>query len=89
MCDPGTIYGLLQCTKDLIDPAYMKCRQCLDVAKSYLVSDNGCRNHKGCRVFVRGCFLRYELYSFFYNSTAAAATSAAGNYEYVKDVIKD
>ncbi|GFQ00135.1 cysteine-rich repeat secretory protein 55 [Phtheirospermum japonicum] len=65
--DDDTIYALLQCTIDLLDPAYKRCGQCLDKAKSYLKS---CYNHRGCRVFFKSCFLRYEVYSFFYNGTS-------------------
>ncbi|KAL4178805.1 hypothetical protein AMTRI_Chr13g116960 [Amborella trichopoda] len=55
-----TIYGLLQCTRDLDDA---ECRNCLES----LIADipSCCNGHVGAQVLSGSCILRYETYSFF------------------------
>ncbi|XP_031099642.1 cysteine-rich repeat secretory protein 55-like [Ipomoea triloba] len=69
------LYALVQCTKDL---APVDCAQCIAIA----VGDNFqsfCKDSKGCRVINASCYIRYELYPFYFpidspvNSTVAAA----------------
>ncbi|KAL6576799.1 hypothetical protein OROMI_011075 [Orobanche minor] len=55
------LHALVQCTRDLSD---LNCAQCLAIAKGNL--DGEYRNKKGFRVLYGSCYLRYELYPFFY-----------------------
>ncbi|KAL8461344.1 hypothetical protein ACS0TY_032720 [Phlomoides rotata] len=57
--DEETLYGLVQCTRD-IDPG--KCTYCLDQAFGEL---NGCTSSKGGVVLSRTCNMRFELYRFY------------------------
>ncbi|KAJ7948192.1 Cysteine-rich repeat secretory protein [Quillaja saponaria] len=52
-----TLYGLVQCTRDLSGPA---CKKCLDVAISEL--PNCCYGKRGGRTVGGSCNVRYELY---------------------------
>ncbi|ONH92729.1 hypothetical protein PRUPE_8G192200, partial [Prunus persica] len=56
-----TLYALVQCTRDL---SQLDCSQCLAIA----VGNFGtfCDNRKGCRVLYSSCYVRYELYPFFF-----------------------
>ncbi|XP_068661236.1 cysteine-rich repeat secretory protein 55-like [Aristolochia californica] len=56
-----TIYALIQCTRDL--PA-LQCAQCSATAVSNY--DNFCKYKKGCRVLYSSCYVRYEIYPFFF-----------------------
>ncbi|XP_019178464.1 PREDICTED: cysteine-rich repeat secretory protein 55-like [Ipomoea nil] len=77
-----TLYALVQCSRDL---APVDCAQCIAIA----VGDNFqsfCKDSKGCRVINASCYVRYELYPFYFpidspvNSTVVAAASDARNY---------
>ncbi|KAI9128306.1 hypothetical protein K1719_001299 [Acacia pycnantha] len=55
-----TIYGLVQCTRDL---SASDCGICLKSAISYLPVC--CYSSIGARVLSRSCYLRFELYAFY------------------------
>lgn len=57
----STLYALVQCTRDL---SPIDCAQCLAIAIGNF--PNFCRNRKGCRVLYSSCYVRYELYPFFF-----------------------
>ncbi|PKI43607.1 hypothetical protein CRG98_035983 [Punica granatum] len=56
-----TLYALVQCTRDL---APLSCAQCLAIAVGNF--PNFCDDRKGCRVLYSNCYVRYELYPFFF-----------------------
>ncbi|GLT73748.1 hypothetical protein SLA2020_455850 [Shorea laevis] len=56
-----TLYALVQCTRDL---SQIDCAQCLTIAVGNF--PNFCSNRKGCRVLYSSCYVRYELYPFFF-----------------------
>ncbi|KAG5586488.1 hypothetical protein H5410_046922 [Solanum commersonii] len=56
-----TLYALMQCTRDL---PKIDCAQCLAVAVGNFPTT--CLNRKGCRVLYSSCYVRYELYPFFF-----------------------
>ncbi|XP_028765347.1 cysteine-rich repeat secretory protein 55-like [Neltuma alba] len=56
-----TLYALVQCTGDLSD---LSCAQCLAIAENNF--GTFCSNSKGCRVLYSSCYVRYELYPFFF-----------------------
>ncbi|XP_061356846.1 cysteine-rich repeat secretory protein 55 [Gastrolobium bilobum] len=56
-----TLYALVQCTRDLSE---LSCAQCLAIAVSKFPIF--CNNRKGCRVLYSSCYVRYELYPFFF-----------------------
>ncbi|KAK9993131.1 hypothetical protein SO802_022834 [Lithocarpus litseifolius] len=56
-----TLYALVQCTRDL---APVDCAQCLAIAAGNF--ENFCKDRKGCRVLYSSCYVRYELYPFFF-----------------------
>ncbi|XP_050252207.1 cysteine-rich repeat secretory protein 55-like [Quercus robur] len=56
-----TLYALVQCTRDL---ALVDCAQCLAVAAGNF--EKFCKDRKGCRVLYSSCYVRYELYPFFF-----------------------
>ncbi|GKU88814.1 hypothetical protein SLEP1_g3032 [Rubroshorea leprosula] len=56
-----TLYALVQCTRDL---SQIDCAQCLAIAVGNF--PNFCNNRKGCRVLYSSCYVRYELYPFFF-----------------------
>lgn len=56
-----TLYALVQCTEDL-PPLY--CAQCLAIGIQNF--EGFCKDSKGCRVLFGSCYLRYELYPFFF-----------------------
>ncbi|KAI3760294.1 hypothetical protein L1987_50687 [Smallanthus sonchifolius] len=59
LSDFETLYALSQCTRDL---SPFSCRQCLEIANG----ETFCDNKKGCRVIYSSCYVRYELYPFFF-----------------------
>lgn len=67
----STLYALVQCTRDL---SKIDCAQCVAIAVGNF--PNFCENRKGCRVLYSSCYVRYELYPFFFpldsNNTLAA-----------------
>ncbi|KAF5741306.1 cysteine-rich repeat secretory protein 55-like [Tripterygium wilfordii] len=56
-----TLYALVQCTRDL---PQIDCAQCLAIAVGNF--PNFCDNRKGCRALYSSCYVRYELYPFFF-----------------------
>lgn len=61
LSDLDTLYGLSQCTRDLDS---LGCAQCLAIAIQNF--EGFCQDKKGCRVLYSSCYVRYELYPFFY-----------------------
>lgn len=59
--DFDTLYGLVQCTRDL---SPLSCAQCLAIAIQNF--EGFCSDKKGCRVLYSSCYVRYELYPFFF-----------------------
>ncbi|KAI3450803.1 hypothetical protein Pfo_007468 [Paulownia fortunei] len=56
-----SLYALVQCTRDL---SKLNCAQCLAIAIGNFPTV--CGNKKGCRVLYSSCYVRYELYPFFF-----------------------
>lgn len=56
-----TLYALVQCTRDLSE---ISCAQCLAIAVNNFPTF--CNSRKGCRVLYSSCYVRYELYPFFF-----------------------
>ncbi|EEF35603.1 cysteine-rich repeat secretory protein 55 [Ricinus communis] len=56
-----TLYALAQCTRDL---AAIDCAQCVAIAVGNF--PKYCSNRKGCRAIYTNCYVRYELYPFFF-----------------------
>lgn len=55
------LYALVQCTRDLSE---LNCAQCLAIAISNFPTI--CNNKRGCRVVYSSCYVRYEVYPFFF-----------------------
>ncbi|KAL8496221.1 hypothetical protein ACS0TY_020075 [Phlomoides rotata] len=55
------LYALVQCTRDL---SAVNCAQCLAIAISNFPTV--CNNKRGCRVLYSSCYVRYEVYPFFF-----------------------
>ncbi|GFZ01844.1 receptor-like protein kinase-related family protein [Actinidia rufa] len=68
-----TLYALVQCTRDL---SPLSCSQCLAIAIGNF--PNFCNDRKGCRVLYSSCYVRYELYPFYFplDSDSANASKA-------------
>lgn len=56
-----TLYALAQCTRDLPP---LSCAQCVAIAVEMFGTI--CKQRKGCRVLYSSCYVRYELYPFFF-----------------------
>ncbi|KAK3431984.1 hypothetical protein EUGRSUZ_E04125 [Eucalyptus grandis] len=67
-----TIYGLVQCTRDMSDK---DCYSCLDSALADLRAC--CYTREGGTVVSRTCNVRYELYRFFNGSTTSTLSYPA------------
>ncbi|KAK8717858.1 hypothetical protein V6N13_045111 [Hibiscus sabdariffa] len=65
-----TLYALVQCTWDL---PQIDCAQCLAIAVGNF--PNFCDNRKGCRVLYSSCYVRYELYPFYFPLDSNNGTS--------------
>ncbi|XVF81273.1 hypothetical protein PTKIN_Ptkin15bG0142500 [Pterospermum kingtungense] len=65
-----TLYALVQCTRDL---SPIDCAQCLAIAVGNF--PNFCRDRKGCRALYSSCYVRYELYPFFFPLDSNNGTS--------------
>ncbi|KAK8506023.1 hypothetical protein V6N13_002676 [Hibiscus sabdariffa] len=70
----STLYALVQCTRDL---SQIDCAQCLAIAVGNF--PKYCKNRKGCRVLYSSCYVRYELYPFYFpldpnNGTSVSKT---------------
>lgn len=61
---PNRIFVLAQCMDDLSEE---DCQICFSAIKTQLP---GCFPHISGRVFFDGCFMRFENYSFFYESSS-------------------
>ncbi|KAK9113698.1 hypothetical protein Syun_020495 [Stephania yunnanensis] len=57
------LYGLSQCTKDL---SLSECRHCFNTLRQKLQT---CPASNSTRIYLDGCFLRFENYSFFGETT--------------------
>ncbi|KAL6499993.1 hypothetical protein OROGR_027903 [Orobanche gracilis] len=55
------LYALVQCTRDLSD---LNCDQCLTIARAKFGGE--LRKAQGFRVLYKTCYIRYELYPFYY-----------------------
>ncbi|PIN20946.1 hypothetical protein CDL12_06370 [Handroanthus impetiginosus] len=74
------LYALVQCTRDLSERS---CGQCLATAIGNF--PNFCNNKRGCRVLYSSCYVRYELYPFFFPLEAQESLDhSSGNYKSVK-----
>jgi|UniRef100_A0A2N9IFY6 hypothetical protein len=69
-----TLYALVQCTRDL---SQIDCAQCLAIAVGNF--EGFCKDRKGCRVLYSSCYVRYELYPFFFPLDSKNSTMAADN----------
>ncbi|KAJ1699203.1 hypothetical protein LUZ63_007715 [Rhynchospora breviuscula] len=57
-----TMYGLVQCTGDLIAE---ECKKCLESYVTFAIgSKPNCSDQLGARIMGPNCYIRYELYSF-------------------------
>ncbi|OMP10441.1 hypothetical protein COLO4_04504 [Corchorus olitorius] len=65
-----TLYALVQCTRDLSN---IDCAQCLAIAVEKF--ETSCDSRKGCRVLYYSCYVRYELYPFFFPLDSNNGTS--------------
>ncbi|GER54571.1 cysteine-rich repeat secretory protein, partial [Striga asiatica] len=74
-----TLYGLVQCTRDLSELA---CAQCLATA----IFPDVCVNREGCRVLFGSCYVRYELYPFFFPLESGRSTGRGPGSVTVKKV---
>ncbi|KDP45260.1 hypothetical protein JCGZ_15125 [Jatropha curcas] len=70
-----TLYALAQCTRDL---AVVDCAQCIAIAVGNF--PNFCNNRKGCRAIYSNCYVRYELYPFFFPLDSSNNSSSVGNW---------
>ncbi|CAI9768486.1 unnamed protein product [Fraxinus pennsylvanica] len=72
----NTLYGLVQCTRDL---SKQGCAECLAIAIGNLPTF--CNDKKGCRVLYSSCYLRYELYPFYFPlDSQKSSVGASMNY---------
>ncbi|EEF29326.1 DUF26 domain-containing protein 1 precursor, putative [Ricinus communis] len=77
----STLYALVQCTRDL---AAVDCAQCLAIAVGNF--PNFCSNRKGCRALYSNCYVRYELYPFFFPLDSSNSSSSPVGSTYVVPV---
>ncbi|PWA36365.1 receptor-like protein kinase-related family protein [Artemisia annua] len=80
LSDFQTLYALSQCTEDL---SQLSCRQCLAIAVGNFPTY--CNDKKGCRIIYSSCYVRYELYPFFFplDKKLALQSSSMTNYSWV------
>ncbi|PWA74901.1 receptor-like protein kinase-related family protein [Artemisia annua] len=80
LSDFQTLYALSQCTEDL---SQLSCRQCLAIAVGKFPTY--CNDKKGCRIIYSSCYVRYELYPFFFplDKKLALESSSMTNYSWV------
>ncbi|KAI5679904.1 hypothetical protein M9H77_01131 [Catharanthus roseus] len=55
------LYALVQCTRDL---SQLSCAQCLAAAIANF--PRVCKDKEGCQVLYSSCYVRYEIYPFFF-----------------------
>ncbi|XP_031390396.1 cysteine-rich receptor-like protein kinase 10 [Punica granatum] len=70
----NTLYGLVQCGRDL---SAGDCRTCLEAAISDVLKN--VYFSVGARLLSRSCYLRYELYAFYEGATEPASNQAAAS----------
>ncbi|KAL8253084.1 hypothetical protein R6Q59_036777 [Mikania micrantha] len=77
LSDFTTLYALSQCTQDL---SQLSCRQCLAIAVGNFPTY--CDSKKGCRIIYSSCYVRYELYPFYFplDQKLALESSLMTNY---------
>ncbi|XP_059626259.1 cysteine-rich repeat secretory protein 55 [Cornus florida] len=78
-----TLYALVQCTRDL---SKLSCAQCLAIAVGNIPTF--CDNKKGCRVLYSSCYLRYELYPFYFPLDSQNTLTDASKVYHVSVVSK-
>ncbi|XP_052171324.1 cysteine-rich repeat secretory protein 55-like [Diospyros lotus] len=78
-----TLYALVQCTRDL---PQLPCSQCLAIAIGNFPSF--CDNRKGCRVLYSSCYVRYELYPFYFPLDSGEDLTNTSMTSYVSVVSK-
>uniref|UniRef100_J3LMH8 Gnk2-homologous domain-containing protein n=1 Tax=Oryza brachyantha TaxID=4533 RepID=J3LMH8_ORYBR len=77
-----TIYGLAQCTRDLLPLA---CAQCLSTAVSRF--DDYCGALQGCQVNYSSYRVRYEIYPFYFPLATGVRTATTDMTKYTKIVV--
>ncbi|KAK3004670.1 hypothetical protein RJ639_018287, partial [Escallonia herrerae] len=77
-----TLYALVQCTRDL---SQLSCSQCLAIATGNFPTF--CNSKKGCRVLYRSCYVRYELYPFFFPLDSRQTLASTSMASYVSVVV--
>ncbi|KAF3435901.1 hypothetical protein FNV43_RR22993 [Rhamnella rubrinervis] len=65
-----SLYALVQCTRDI---SQIDCAQCLAIAVETFTTI--CSERKGCRVLYSSCYVRYELYPFFFPINSSNGTA--------------
>ncbi|XP_058192979.1 cysteine-rich receptor-like protein kinase 2 [Rhododendron vialii] len=80
---PDTNYGVAQCYGDLTLP---DCVLCYAEARTVLPQ---CFPFNGGRIFLNGCFMRAENYSFFQEYSGPQDTSVCGNLTQKNSAFKD
>ncbi|RYR09958.1 hypothetical protein Ahy_B05g078406 isoform C [Arachis hypogaea] len=70
---PDTNYGLFQCYGDL---SLLDCALCNAEARTVLA---GCFPYNGGRIYLDGCFMRVQNYSFFNQYSGAGDKAICGN----------
>eukprot|EP00253_Pinus_taeda_P021262 PITA_21262 len=66
----GTIYGLVQCWRDI---SIKDCKSCLQLARSNLYQC--CSTKQGAQAMLGSCTARYEIYPFFDTPSGGNSTS--------------
>ncbi|KAM7479886.1 hypothetical protein LguiA_028099 [Lonicera macranthoides] len=81
----NSVYGFAQCHSDL---NRIECHQCFDKAKQLL---DRCLPGAGGRIYLDGCFIRYDTYEFYgesinkgYDSTKCGAPTENLNDDYMQ-----
>ncbi|KAJ0770508.1 putative Gnk2-like domain-containing protein [Helianthus annuus] len=83
LTDFVTLYALSLCTQDL---SQLSCRQCLAIAVGNFPTY--CDSKKGCRIIYSSCYVRYELYPFFFPLDAKSALESSSMTNYVSVIKK-
>ncbi|KAF0914929.1 hypothetical protein E2562_032840 [Oryza meyeriana var. granulata] len=76
-----SIYGLAQCTRDL---APLACAQCLSTAVSQF--GDFCSAAQGCQIEYSSCWVRYEIYPFYF-PLEASGRATTDMTKYTKIVV--
>ncbi|KAF5796180.1 putative Gnk2-like domain-containing protein [Helianthus annuus] len=77
LSDSVTLYVMIQCTRESDNT---KCERCLSYVEGRFKSL--CEDKKGCRIIYSMCYVRYELYSFFFGTDKklSLVNSSMANY---------